>query len=240
MGDFAVLSHDGDPAHRAAADLALLAVQGTGFGFTRQLASSTVTSQPPMLLVVDEPFEELMTAMWLGARGVVLASATDRELADCAALVARRSIVVSEEVLNDSRLTAGRRAFEWTINHDARAALEGLSVRELEVLKLVGSGRNNAEIAERLWLSSNTVRSHVRRLMQKLGMRSRLCLVVFALELGLVNLADVVLSSGSDDTTVPGARSAEQGPGQPAGRTGRGLVSHPVHAPDDGLQYRTW
>jgi DNA-binding NarL/FixJ family response regulator len=66
------------------------------------------------------------------------------------------------------------------------AALERLTPREREVLALVGRGKSNAEIAERLVLSPLTAKTHVARLFSKLGARDRAQLVVAAYESGLV------------------------------------------------------
>ncbi|HEY5836867.1 response regulator transcription factor [Streptomyces sp.] len=211
--DFAVLPHD--RKHQQAADVVMVAADRNEFEVTRRITSRAATARPPLLLVVDEPFEELMSALWLGARGIVLNSATDRELVDCAALVARQCVVVPEKMLNDERLPDAHTILDGTTHHDARAALNRLTPRELEVLKLVGAGRNNAEIAEALWLSRNTVRSHVQRLMRKLGLRNRLCLIIFAHELRLMNPAGTILCS--------------DGPAAPA------AASHAVHAPHHGL-----
>ncbi len=180
------------------ADVVLVVTDRGGLGVTRRIAARAVAAQPPMVLVVDEPFEELVSVMWLGARGVILSSASDRELADCTMLVAQGSTVISEQVLAHERLRDSGLAFEWTLSQDSKDAFEALSPREREVLKLVGTGRTNSEIAEKLWLSGNTVRSHVQRLMRKVGVRNRICLIIFAHELGLVNFEDVVLSK--DDT----------------------------------------
>ncbi|MFC4499201.1 MULTISPECIES: LuxR C-terminal-related transcriptional regulator [Streptomyces] len=194
---FTLMPHGGG---LVGADVVVVVTDREGFGVTRRIAARAVVAQPPMMLVVDEPFEELVSVMWFGARGIILSSASDREMADCAMLVAQRCTVVSERVLEDERLGSGGLAFEWTLSHDSKGALDALSRREMEVLSLVGTGRTNTEIAEKLWLSSNTVRSHVQRLMRKLGVRNRLCLIIFAHELGLVNLDDVVLSG---DDTMP-------------------------------------
>ena len=184
LDGFAVLP--AEPGLRDA-DVVVVAMDRDGLGITRRVASRAVAAQQPMMLVVDEPFEELVGVTWFGARGIVPSSASDRELADCAELVARGCTVVSEEILRDGRVGGYALAFEWTLHHDSGSVLDALSRREMEVLKLVGTGRNNTEIAGKLWLSSNTVRSHVQRLMRKLGLRNRLCLIIFAHELGLVN-----------------------------------------------------
>jgi DNA-binding NarL/FixJ family response regulator len=68
----------------------------------------------------------------------------------------------------------------------ATKALDGLTDREREVMSLVAAGLSNEEIAERLYMSPATAKTHVSRSMIKLGARDRAQLVVFAYEAGLV------------------------------------------------------
>lgn len=65
-----------------------------------------------------------------------------------------------------------------------------LTSREIEVLTLVGKGLKNAEIGERLYLGENTVKTHVARIMSKLGLRDRVQAVIVAYETGLVRPHD--------------------------------------------------
>lgn len=69
----------------------------------------------------------------------------------------------------------------------APRAVEGITEREREVLTLVGLGRSNSEIAEELYITVATTKSHVARLFTKLGARDRVQLVIIAYESGLVS-----------------------------------------------------
>ena len=81
------------------------------------------------------------------------------------------------------QVTAGRRPGQRPA---AAATLDVLTAREREVLTLVARGWSNAEIAERLYLSPATAKTHVGRLLTKLQARDRTQLVVIAYETGLV------------------------------------------------------
>ena len=66
------------------------------------------------------------------------------------------------------------------------APLATLTQREQEVLSLVGAGLSNRELAARLYISEATVKTHIKRILMKLGLRDRIQAVVLAYETGLV------------------------------------------------------
>jgi DNA-binding NarL/FixJ family response regulator len=113
-------------------------------------------------------------ALDAGARGYILKSAMDLDLAAAVKRVAAGETVV-DPALDRPAAPKGER------NH-------GLTVRELEVLRLICDGMSNREIAATLNLSANTVSVHRTNIMNALGVHKAAELVVYALQHGLVNL----------------------------------------------------
>ncbi|MGA8491098.1 MAG: response regulator transcription factor [Terriglobales bacterium] len=113
-------------------------------------------------------------ALDAGAHGYILKSAVDMEL-----VTAIRRVVAGEIVLDPqlSRTT--------TLKGEGKS---GLTVRELEVLKLIVAGKSNKEIAGDLDLSANTVAVHRANIMDALGIHKTAELVVYAIRSGLVNI----------------------------------------------------
>jgi DNA-binding NarL/FixJ family response regulator len=113
-------------------------------------------------------------ALDAGARGYILKSAVDMEL-----VTAIRRVVAGEIVL-DPQLSR-------TTNLKGEGK-SGLTVRELEVLKMIVAGKSNKEIATDLDLSANTVAVHRANIMDALGIHKTAELVVYAIRSGLVNI----------------------------------------------------
>ena len=152
-------------------------------------ATATITSDPQLagtkvvVLTTFELDEYVFGALRAGASGFLL---KDLEPAD---LLAAIRVVNGGEALLAPRIT--RRLIEAFAQSperrlDAPPSLDELTAREREVLALVGTGLSNGEIAERLVVSPLTAKTHVSRLLMKLGARDRAQLVVVAYESGLV------------------------------------------------------
>lgn len=127
---------------------------------------------------------EVMGALRAGASGYLLKDAEPREIAAAVFAVAAGESVVSPGVtrgLIDAALANA------PVERKVGPALdELLSPRELEVLRLIATGRSNLQIAAELYLSEPTVKTHVSSLLNKLGLRSRVQAVIVAYETGLV------------------------------------------------------
>lgn len=126
--------------------------------------------------------DNVFAALRLGASGFVLKDAAPRELRDAVRTVAAGEALLSPGV---TRRVIERLA-DTSVPPEAAGRLDVLTDREREVLALVGRGMSNQEVGAALHLSPATARTHVGRLLAKLGARDRVGLVVIAYETGLV------------------------------------------------------
>ena len=127
--------------------------------------------------------EYVYHAMNAGASGFLLKDATREQLAG-----AIRAACAGETLLAPA---ITRRLIEDFCHGPAPgapadSAAGGLSVRERQVVKLVATGLSNAEIASRLYLSEATIKSHIARVLARLGLRDRVQIAVYAYEHGIV------------------------------------------------------
>jgi DNA-binding NarL/FixJ family response regulator len=134
-----------------------------------------------VMLTTFELDEYVFDALAAGAAGFLLKDGEPAEL-----LRAVRVVAAGESLLSPSvtRRVISRFAGRGP-RHDPHPRIRDLTDRESEVLGLVGEGMSNDEIADRLFLSPATVRTHVGRAMVKLGARDRAQLVVIAVRSGL-------------------------------------------------------
>ena len=171
-----------------------------GIEATRAIAKSPAGERTRVLILTTFDLDEYaFSALRAGASGFVLKDVPPAELVSAIRTVARGDAVVSPAVtrrlleeyadtLPDLSGDAG--AGHGSVDPSAAAAedpgLASLTEREREVLLAVADGLSNAEIAARLYVSEATVKSHVGRLLAKLGLRDRVQAVVFAFQSGLV------------------------------------------------------
>ncbi len=139
---------------------------------------------PPVLVLTTFDDEETVAAaLGAGAAGFVLKDAPGEEIVWATTKVAQGESwldpQVTSQVLDAYRRIAGRRRTQ-------RDRIGQLTEREEDVLRLVGSGANNAEIARALHIGEATVKSHLGHVLTKLDLRDRAAAIVFAHEHGLV------------------------------------------------------
>jgi DNA-binding NarL/FixJ family response regulator len=154
-----------------------------GIEATRRIAQAGLPSRVLVLTTFDLD-EYVYEALRAGASGFLLKDAGRERLVDAVRTVAAGDALFAPSVL--ARLVA-----HYVRRPPAGAAppqgrLADLSDREAEVLRLVGRGLSNAEIADELVISTATVKTHVRHLLQKLGLRDRVQAVALAYESGLL------------------------------------------------------
>ncbi|MFF7352891.1 MULTISPECIES: response regulator [Streptomyces] len=165
-------------------DLVLMDVQMPrldGVSATRQIVAEGVADV--LVLTTFDLDEYVFGALRAGAAGFLLKNTEARDLLEAVRTVARGEGVVAPAVTR--RLIAEFAAGPARETKADPAVLEPLTRREREVLSCVGQGLANAEIAERLRMAEGTVKTHVSRLLAKLGLRSRVQAAVLAQELGI-------------------------------------------------------
>jgi DNA-binding NarL/FixJ family response regulator len=157
-----------------------------GIAATRVIVSEQLASHVLVLTTFDED-RVVWDAMAAGASGFLLKTAPPVQLVD-----AVRTVAAGEALLAP---TVTRRLIEEFVRRpppgdSSPERLAALTDREREVMALIARGLSNGEIAERLFLSGATVKTHVNRILGKLDLRDRVQAVVLAYETGLVRPGD--------------------------------------------------
>ncbi|MFD5497076.1 response regulator [Streptomyces sp. NPDC001812] len=160
-----------------------------GIEATRLLAGPGVAEPVRVLVVTTFNLDEYVyEALRAGASGFLLKDAPPRDLVDGIRTVAAGESLLAPAV---TRRLVGR--FADRIRRPRAPATEALSAlapRETEVLRLIAEGLSNAEIADRMVISRETVKTYVSRILTKLGLRDRVQAVVLAHRVGLVAPCD--------------------------------------------------
>ncbi len=166
-------------------DVVLLDVRMPGVDGLEAARRILAAGLPPRVVVLT-PFDEdeyVTAALRAGVSGFLLKVAPPEDL-----VAAVRTVASGQGLLDPAVTLRVIRSFAAAPAPDpARAgALAQLTERETDVLALVAAGLSNAEIAARLYLGEATVKTHVSRVLLKLGLRDRVQAVAFAYESGLV------------------------------------------------------
>jgi len=138
---------------------------------------------PVVVMTAFGTVETAVEAMKAGASGFLLKDATREQLTGAIRAVCAGETLLAPAITRRLIEDFCRGPLPGTA---AGGTAGGLSERELEVVRLVAQGLSNAEVAARLYLSEATVKSHVARVLAKLGLRDRVQVVVYAYEHGIV------------------------------------------------------
>ncbi|HMN98186.1 MAG TPA: response regulator transcription factor [Miltoncostaeaceae bacterium] len=188
--DVEVVAEAGDGAEAVAAarelgpDVVLMDIrmpEVDGIEATRAIVRD-MTSPRVLVLTTFDLDEYVFGALRAGASGFLLKDAPEDQLTSAIRVVAAGGSLfapsVTRRLIEDfARRDAGR---------PAPPALDALTAREADVLRLIARGRSNQEIAGELVLSEHTVKTHVASILRKLGLRDRTQAVIAAYEAGLV------------------------------------------------------
>jgi len=190
-----------------------------GLTATRSIVAEHGDRPAVLVLTTFNREDYLFQALDAGASGFLLKNSSPEQLIDAVQVVARGDALLSPDVTRKvieaaaTRHRAGgdagqapqpqpqptdaaspassapRPAAASAVAPPVPQELASLTEREREVLELLAEGRSNAEIASRLWVGEATVKTHVSKVLQKLGLRDRVHAVVYAYEHGVVRPA---------------------------------------------------
>jgi DNA-binding NarL/FixJ family response regulator len=190
--DFTVVGTAADGAeairisHQQAPDVVLMDIRMPGMDgieATRHLTRPGGGGPRVLILTTFDLDEYVYDAIRAGASGFLLKDVTAERLFDAVRVIAAGDALLAPTITR-------RLISEFATTHrqpdTAPAALAMLTPRETEVLRLVAEGLSNPEIAARMTITEETVKTHVSRVLTKLGLRDRTQAVVTAYETGLV------------------------------------------------------
>jgi DNA-binding NarL/FixJ family response regulator len=169
-------------------DLVLMDVRmpgRSGIEATQSIKDAVPHTKILMLTISDEE-EDLYDAIKAGANGYLLKEISIEEVAD-----AIRSVHMGQSLISPSMASKLLNEFAAMARKDEekqQMPAPRLTEREMEVLTLVAQGLNNRDIAKQLFISENTVKNHVRNILEKLHLHSRMEAVVYAVREKLLEI----------------------------------------------------
>jgi DNA-binding NarL/FixJ family response regulator len=190
--DMAVVGEAGDGieaielAGRSAPDVILMDVRMPrldGIAATERILEADLPAPRVLILTTFDLDDHVYAALRAGASGFLLKDASPEHLVEAIRVIAGGDALLAPSVTKRLIEDVARRPrpdqMAWT-------GLDELTDREAEVLRLVARGLSNSEIASELYLGEATVKTHLGRVLTKLGIRDRVQAVVVAYESGLV------------------------------------------------------
>ena len=177
-----------DRAQELMPDVVLMDVRmpkRTGIEATKQIKELLPHAKILMLTISDEE-ADLYDAIKAGASGYLLKEINTEEVAD-----AIRSVWAGQSRISPSmaaKLLSEFQAMSKRAEERSQVPSPKLTEREMEVLRLVARGLNNRDIAKELFISENTVKNHIRNILEKLQLHSRMEAVVHAVREGLLEI----------------------------------------------------
>ncbi len=172
-----------DLVERLAPQVLLIGIRMPGFNgieVTRRIVSSNQANEPSTAVIVLTTFDRVddtRDALFVGGKAVLLNPQAPAEIVDA---VLHAAGVVRPRRRRDDAVTSGYRVSRWD------PAMSRLTRRQRDVLTLLAAGHSNAEIARALFVSKETVKSHLKRIFVELDVRDRSQAVIAAYERGLV------------------------------------------------------
>lgn len=155
-----------------------------GIEATRRITSRPGTSTKILILTTFNLDEYVYEALRAGASGFLLKNASGVQLAEAVRVLARGEALLAPEITK--RLIAEFSRVSPAAKRPTEVRIEALTDREREVLVQVAQGLSNAEIAGKLFVAEETVKTHFGRVLRKLQLRDRTQAAIFAYESGLI------------------------------------------------------
>jgi DNA-binding NarL/FixJ family response regulator len=174
-------------AEELAPDVVLMDVRMpgvNGIDAARQIRELLPTTRILMLTVSDEE-DDLYEAIKAGANGYLLKEISIEEVAGAINAVVQGQSLISPSMA--SKLLTEFSSLARQAAEKSQLPAPVLTARELEVLKLVATGMTNKDVADQLYISENTVKNHVRNILEKLHLHSRMEAVMYAVRQNLLD-----------------------------------------------------
>jgi DNA-binding NarL/FixJ family response regulator/class 3 adenylate cyclase len=155
-----------------------------GLAAAERILNDPENTTAVVMLTTFDASEYVFKALRIGATGFLLKDTPSDRLLDAVRVAAAGEALIAPRITR--RLIADFARASRPAGNELPPALAELTAREIDVLRLVAQGMSNAEIARELVLGENTIKTHVGRVLGKLGLRDRVQAVVLAYETGLV------------------------------------------------------